>query len=332
MMRKKLSTEKEAQKLVVKLRQEKEELREQLEDAKNNVYHQAQTVWIPQAQQSLRNLTEVASTHASKAATTIQEVYSEAESKVMKGLDSLDKDERMESVREVAQPWLKEAKKSGSSLWSQMKTQVKYSLPELKEGMRSNVASMGALARYKDDFADATDYWLVILPLLFVYFLICTSWMNKELRHFCLRVQQVLLLVWFTAALLALLQRTNTLLLLSDAFSPAQLVAFHMFGAQHYAIVCAVYALLVLFGPNRFAATLQLGGSAWVLACYYPQLVAPVLADPAAHNALAPTFTTPHFFRLLFSLVLAYWGHTGGGKPGPKPAARADKKPRPARR
>lgn len=330
-MKGKLSAEKEAQRLVVKLRQEKEELKQQLEEAKNNVYHQAQTVWIPQAQESFRNLTEVASTHASKAASTIQEVYSEAEKEVMKGLDSLDKHEQMETVREAAKPWLAEGKNRSLKFWNQMKEQVRYPLPELRDGVRSSVADMGALARYKEEFAEAADYWLVICPLIFVWLLVATSWMNRELRMFCLRVQQLLFGVWFAFALLALLHRTSTLALFADTFTPPQLAAFHMIGALHYAIVCAFYLLCVLFGPNRFAAVLQLGGSAWVLLCYYPQLVAPVLADPSLHfaPAVAASFTTPHFFRLLFSLVLAFFGHTplkkAGGKSPIRAAAKASR-------
>lgn len=59
----KLNREKEAMDTVIKLRLEKEDLKAELESARDNILYKAQTVWLPRAQESFRDLSSLAGDH-----------------------------------------------------------------------------------------------------------------------------------------------------------------------------------------------------------------------------------------------------------------------------
>lgn len=48
---------------VIKLRLEKEDLKAELESARDNILYKAQTVWLPRAQESFRDLSSLAGDH-----------------------------------------------------------------------------------------------------------------------------------------------------------------------------------------------------------------------------------------------------------------------------
>ena len=60
-------------KTVVKLRQEKEEMRLELERARDNIIYRAKTEWLPRAHESFNDLTVLAGGHLSTAAGHAQE-------------------------------------------------------------------------------------------------------------------------------------------------------------------------------------------------------------------------------------------------------------------
>mmetsp|Transcript_7556 Transcript_7556/g.11965 ORF Transcript_7556/g.11965 Transcript_7556/m.11965 type:complete len:472 (+) Transcript_7556:24-1439(+) len=302
-LKQKLSKEQDARDLVLKLRKEKEELKMQLEEERKNIYYQAKEVWIPQATESLKNFTSSATDTAAKLAEQMQDSVAKAEQEVARQLNELEKHEHVESIRSTAKPILQDAKKSASSLLGQGLQSAKYPITALRQHVRNMAGEMGALAKYKEEYAKGSDYWLVFMPLILCYVVAAQLWLKKGFRCFCLRVQQVLFFIWGSVAFCAMILKEDTAALISDSLDPPALVAFHSLVCLQYAVTGVLYLTLFLSGPSRITAVMQSAAVAWVLYSYYTVLLDPMLMHSKAGSLPVPqSFASGHLLRAFFSV------------------------------
>mmetsp|Transcript_17927 Transcript_17927/g.45248 ORF Transcript_17927/g.45248 Transcript_17927/m.45248 type:complete len:657 (+) Transcript_17927:69-2039(+) len=313
----KLGKEKEAMKAVIKLRQEKESLQEELEEARSNIIFKAQKEWLPRAQQSLKNLTSIAGDHISVAASHAQEGLNTAANYMEEISKTVDEHPHVETCKQTTRPYLDKAFDEGAVVASQLLARIRYPIPVLRSATENLVSNMGAYSQFKTVAGAATDYWLLHLPVLLTLLLFSTIWMSKGIKLYCLRSQQSMFAAWAVIGIVGWAYNSDGLDLVAKQLDTGHLAIFHVACVFAYLIPACAYLLCVITGRGIFLGLLQMGGVAWVVWCYYVQLVLPLLVEGHKPGA---SFTRAHLLRSAVCLIFASLGLDS-------PAKRSSKQP-----
>ena len=127
----------------------------------------------------------------------------------------------------------------------------RYPLPVLKDAVIAIVGKMGSYSQFKAEAGEATDYWLLHLPIILSILLFSSVWLSKGLRWFCLRSQQSMLALWAIIGLIGWLYNSDGLDLIAADVSRATLTFLHISCILSYAVTACAYALCVVVGPGR---------------------------------------------------------------------------------
>jgi chemotaxis protein histidine kinase CheA len=301
----KLGKEKEAMKAVMKLRQEKESLQEELEQARSNIVYKAQKEWLPKAQQSLKNLTSLAGDHLSIAASHAQGGLNTAANVMEEIAKTVDEHPHVQTCRQTTRPYLDRAFDAGSAIATTVLERIRYPIPLLRAIVENLVGNMGAYSQFKTEAGAATEYWLLHLPILSTLLLFSTIWMSSGLKIYCLRSQQTMFATWGLIGMVGWAYNSDGLDLLAKNLSTGHLAMFHISCIFIYLNLACVYLLSILTGRGIVLGVFQMGGVAWVVWCYYVQLVLPLLVDGHKTGAF---FTRAHLLRSAVCLIFASVG------------------------
>lgn len=113
------------------------------------------------------------------------------------------------------------------------------------------VGKMGSYSQFKAEAGEATDYWLLHLPVILSILLFSSVWLSRGLRWFSLRSQQSMLALWASIGLIGWLYNSDGLDLIAADVSGAQLTFFHLACILSYAVTGCAYALCAIVGPGE---------------------------------------------------------------------------------
>jgi len=122
---------------------------------------------------------------------------------------------------------------------------------------------------------------------------------------------------WAVLGMVGWAYNSDGLDLLATQLSTGHLAVFHISCVFIYLIAACAYLVCVITGRGMVVGLFQMGGVAWVVWCYYVQLVLPLLVEGHKPGAF---FTRAHLLRSAVCLILASFGVEPTPKRPSKPA------------
>jgi len=295
-LKEKLGRERQSERTVIKLRQEKAALAAELAEAKNNMF---------------ATISGSAVEQASIAAAALQEQLKHAEGALHRHMEDLG--ERVGDAYVKAQPHLEKASETTRHYakmadpavsWSKQAATVllartRYPVAWLRTGVKYAALSQPPLAPYADDLAGASEYWVALVPVLLSCVLWTLSAASGGARHFGKQAQQAILLSSLLLALFAF-SRGSTPEELLETFPPSLRAVGAAVGVALLTGAAVGYAVALVLGPRRLAAIVQLAGALWVLFALHRH----VGGGPSSKGSEG--FMTAHLMRSAASLAAAY--------------------------
>jgi len=296
--------EKKMQKDVIRLKKEKEQIAEELEGLRNSFLFQTHHKLSILSQSTSEQATaamHAATQHAALLSARLEEADLYASSLA----DQICESQHAKGAKHAARPLLLDAAAWLSAQLSKALEFTRMRVPALRSAAMQTTGRLGALARFSQQAADATDYWILWVPVMLTAFSVWSQWLSAGFRMLGLRVQQTALGAWVLLSLIAFLLDTSASSLLSSSLSPAQLALVHVLFTFQFALCAVLYGASLLIGPQRMVAVVQLVAVGWVLVCYYEQLLLPLLTSAQGAVVGGDTFTRPHIFRSVVSVCAA---------------------------
>jgi len=130
-------------------------------------------------------------------------------------------------------------------------------------------------------------------------------------------ITQAMFVAWAVIAMVGWAYNSDGLDLLAKHLNTGHLAMFHVSCVFVYLISACAYFLCVVTGRGPLLGLFQMGGVAWVVWCYYVQLVLPLLVEGHKTGAF---FTRAHLLRSAVCLILASAGlETASRRPSKQP-------------
>ena len=303
--------EREMQKAMIRLKQDKELMAQELQDLRNSFAVKAQTRLESLGERTSDSATE-ALAYAAEQAAALTARLEEAEAYAAEVTKSLCDSPHAQEAKKAARPLIQRALAAAAKAAAIVMDKARMRVPALRDLVEDTVGKLEDLSRFRSQAAEAADYWLVWCPLVLTVVSLWVQWLAGGLRMLGLRIQQSALVACLSLAGLAFVLESADGGLQDVGMTPAGVALLHVCYLLSLVVCAVVYSLTLLLGPLRMVALVQLAAVAWLIWCYYDQLMSPTLKGKPPVGGDADAFARAHLMRSFVSVFFATWGTFAG--------------------
>ncbi|MGB1593505.1 MAG: hypothetical protein ACPIOQ_12190, partial [Promethearchaeia archaeon] len=303
--------EREMQKAMIRLKQDKELMAQELQDLRNSFAVKAQTRLESLGERTSDSATE-ALAYAAEQAAALTARLEEAEAYAAELTKSLCDSPHAQEAKKAARPLIQRALAAAAAAAAIVMDKARMRVPALRDLVEDTVGKLEDLSRFRSQAAEAADYWLVWCPLVLTVVSLWVQWLAGGLRMLGLRIQQSALVACLSLAGLAFVLESADGGLQEVGMTPAGVALLHVCYLLSLVVCAVVYSLTLLLGPLRMVALVQLAAVAWLIWCYYDQLMSPTLKGKPPVGENADAFARAHLMRSFVSVFVATWGTFAG--------------------
>ena len=303
--------EREMQKAMIRLKQDKELMAQELQDLRNSFAVKAQTRLESLGERTSDSATE-ALAYAAEQAAALTARLEKAEAYAAEVTKSLCDSPHAQEAKKAARPLIQRALAAAAAAAAIVMDKARMRVPALRDLVEDTVGKLEDLSRFRSQAAEAADYWLVWCPLVLTVVSLWVQWLAGGLRMLGLRIQQSALVACLSLAGLAFVLESADGGLQEVGMTPAGVALLHVCYLLSLVVCAVVYSLTLLLGPLRMVALVQLAAVAWLIWCYYDQLMSPTLKGKPPVGGNADAFARAHLMRSFVSVFVATWGTFAG--------------------